>query len=130
VTACADSDIIRAMDDASQIHIPESFIRLQTRPGQRPAPLAQHIARRFEVCDDMANALVTRAQEVQFKLGITEPDVIDKVLEGLLELAGEEPDSVLSPPEARWVVCHMAEQLGWTEHLSPELRAMAGGLLQ
>jgi hypothetical protein len=28
------------------------------------------------------------------------------------------------------VVCHMAEQLGWAEHLSPELRAMGGGLLQ
>lgn len=131
VTACADSDMIRPMDDASQIHLPESFIRLYARPGQpRPAHLAQHIARRFEVCDDMAAALVTRAQEVQFKLGITEADVIDKVLEGLLELAGDDADSVLSPPEARWVVCHMAEQLGWAEHLSPELRAMAGGLLQ
>lgn len=119
------------MDDASQIHIPESFIRLHARPNQpRPAQLAERIARRFEVCDDMATALVTRAQEVQFKLGITEADVIDKVLDGLLELAGEDADSVLSPPEARWVVCHMAEQLGWAEHLSPELRAMGGGLLQ
>ena len=119
------------MDDVSQIHIPASFIRLHTRPHQpRPAHLAEHIARRFEVCNDMAAALVTRAQEVQFKLGITEPDVIDKVLDGLLELAGEDADSVLSAPEARWVVCHMAEQLGWAEHLSPELRAMAGGLLQ
>ena len=114
------------MDDASQIHIPESFIRLHARPNQpRPAQLAERIARRFEVCDDMATALVTRAQEVQFKLGITEADVIDKLLDSLLPIT-QGPDAVLSEPEAQWVVCHVAEQLGWVEHLSPELKALAG----
>lgn len=114
-----------AMDD-SQIHVPDSFIHLFVRRGQPvPRQRAAEIAQRFEVCDDMAAALLPRAQELQFKLGITEADVIDKLLQSLLPLT-EGTDAVLSAPEARWVVCHVAEQLGWVEHLSPELKALAG----
>jgi len=114
------------MDD-SQIHIPDSFVRLFVRPD-RPVPRhrAAEIAQRFEICDDMAAALVPRAQELQFGLGITEADVLDKLLESLLALAAPGADGApgaLSAPEARWVVCHLAEQLGWLDHLSPALRA-------
>ncbi len=112
------------MDD-SQIHIPDSFIHLFVKPHQPvPRHRAGEIAQRFEICDDMAASLVPRAQELQFKLGITEADVIDKLLESLMPLT-QGPDAVLSEAEARWVVCHLAEQLGWLEHLSAELRAMA-----
>lgn len=123
--------MIPRMDDHSQIHIPESFIRLYAPPGRaRPRALAEQIARRFEVCDELAATLAPRAQELKFQLGITEADVIDKMLETLLALAGgqdgTEPtaQAVLSEPEARWVVGHLAEQLGWLEHLSAELRAL------
>lgn len=118
------------MDD-SQIHIPDSFVRLFARPG-RPLPRhrAAEIAQRFEICDDLAASLVPRAQELQFGLGITEADVIDKLLESLLALAAPGPDGTpgtLTAPEARWVVCHLAEQLGWLDHLSPSLiEAVAG----
>lgn len=133
--------MIARMDDASQIHIPESFIRLYAPPGRpRPRQLAERVAQRFEICEALTASLAPRAQELQFKLGITEADVIDKMLATLLALTGEadageapgpnegaSPDAaeaVLSVPEARWVVGHLAEQLGWLEHLSPELRAM------
>lgn len=123
--------MIPGMDDASQIHIPESFIRLYAPVGRpRPRTLAERIAQRFEICDELAATLAPRAQELQFKLGITEADVIDKMLVTLMALTGEPDagpdaaDAVLSVPEARWVVGHLAEQLGWLEHLSPELKAL------
>lgn len=123
--------MIRPMDEHSQIHIPESFIRLYASPERaRARALAEQIAQRFEVCDELATSLAPRAQELQFKLGITEADVIDKMLDTLLALTGaqdgtEPPaDAVLSVAEARWVVGHLAEQLGWLEHLSAELRAL------
>jgi hypothetical protein len=112
------------MDD-SQIHIPDSFIHLFVKRHQPlPRQRAAEIAQRFEVCDDMAAALLPRAQELQFKLGLTEADVIDKLLESLTPLT-QGPDAMLGEAEARWVVCHLAEQLGWLEHLGPELRALA-----
>jgi len=118
------------MDD-SQIHIPDSFVRLFVPPG-RPVPRhrAAEIAQRFEICDDLAASLVPRAQELQFGLGITEADVLDKLLESLLALAAPGPDgasATLGEPEVRWVVCHLAEQLGWLEHLSPTLREAVAG---
>jgi hypothetical protein len=116
------------MDD-SQIHIPDSFIHLFARRGQPlPRQRAAEIAQRFELCDDMAATLMPRAQELQFKLGITEADVIDRLLQSLLALTqgGEGKPALLSVPEAQWVVCHLAEQLGWAQHLSPELQALAG----
>lgn len=128
--------MIRRMDDASQLHIPESFIRLYAPPHRpRTRALAEQIARRYEVCDELATTLAPRAQELQFKLGITEADVIDKMLQTLLALTGgqepgtEDPsaqpvEAVLSELEARWIVGHLAEQLGWLEHLSAELRAL------
>ena len=123
--------MIRPMDEHSQIHIPESFIRLYASPERaRARALAEQIAQRFEVCDELATSLAPRAQELQFKLGITEADVIDKMLDTLLALTGAqdgtEPtaNAVLSVAEARWVVGHLAEQLGWLEHLSAELRAL------
>lgn len=123
--------MIPTMDDASQIHIPESFIRLHAPPGRpRPRPLAERIAQRFEVCDALAASLAPRAQELQFQLGITEADVIDRMLQTLLALTGgQDPhgqatEAVLSEVEARWIVGHLAEQLGWLEHLSDDLRAL------
>lgn len=114
------------MDDANQIHVPPSFIHLFVPPGRAlPRGRATEIAQRFEVCEDMASALVPRAQELQFRLGITEADVIDQMLAGLMPLtAGDAP--VLAPAEARWVVCRLAEQLDWVSQLPPDLLALAG----
>jgi hypothetical protein len=118
---------IRLTMDDSQIHIPDSFVRLFVRPGRTvPRHRAAEIAQRFEICDDMAAALVPRAQALQFGLGITEADVLDKLLESLLALAAPGADGApgtLTRPEAHWVVCHLAEQLGWLDHLSPALLA-------
>lgn len=117
------------MNDDSQIHIPESFVWLFV-PRGRPVPRQRgpEIARRFEVCEDMAGTLVPHAQALQFKHGLNEADVIAQLLQSLLPLTEAEGnrEAVLSLGEAQWVVCKLAEQLDWTAHLGPELRALAG----
>jgi hypothetical protein len=56
----------------------------------------------------LANLLTEKAANMQFTLGITEELVLQQCELGLLT----EP-SVVSPVEARWVVCRLAELLNW-----------------
>lgn len=102
----------------SQIVVPDSFIQLFSRPGRlRPDASPEHIALRYEICDDMAAMLCDEAKDAQWRLGITEADVLDKTFDGLA--SGTVP---LTEPEARWVTCRLAELLGWTDHLARSLR--------
>lgn len=105
----------------SQIVVPDSFIQLFSRPGQpRPDALPEHIALRYEICDDMAAMLCDDAKDAQWRLGITEANVLDKMFDGLTSPAsGPVP---LTEPEARWVTCRLAELLGWTDHLARSQR--------
>ncbi|MBX3609011.1 MAG: ATPase with chaperone activity [Hydrogenophaga sp.] len=116
------------MSDDSQIHVPAAFIALHVAPGRHPrAHEAADIARRHEVCEDLAQSLVERAQQVQFQLGITEADVLDKMLVSLQAVAeGGAADVLPNPQEAGWVVGRLAELLGWSDHLSDAVRALAG----
>jgi len=93
----------------SQIVVPESFIALYRVPGRLKltAPKAE-IAQRHEFCDDLAHMLTEQAQTKLWKLGVTEADVLERMLRGL---AAE--DSVVNATEARWVVTRLAELLDW-----------------
>ncbi len=94
----------------SCLPIPPSFMALHMRTGQRrPDHSAEHIATRHEFCDDLAQLMSNTARQVQWDLGLDEGTVLDRMLQGLQ--AAEEP--VVSAMEARWVVCRLAELLGW-----------------
>lgn len=89
--------------------IPPSFMALYLRPGRlKPSAPREEIAGRYELCEDMANMLTEFATNMLFSLGITEADVLARCRQGL-----EGEDAVLSPAEADWVVCRLAELLGW-----------------
>jgi hypothetical protein len=93
----------------NQIEIPQSFIRLYMRPG-RPYPAAPHgvILVRYEQCEDMAVTLVEHAQAQAATAGLAERDILRRCQRGLAaDAAG------FSAPEARWVVCRLAELLEW-----------------
>lgn len=93
----------------SQIEIPPSFIALYLPPGQsRLRANFEEVLARYELCEDMANLLTETAQTMQFSLGITETDVLAKVLQGL-----QLPDSGFSGDEAQWVLRRLAELLNW-----------------
>ncbi len=95
--------------DEHQIHLPESFVALYVPAGKvKPTLGRDDLLQRYELCEDMAQLLTGRAADLQFQLGITEEMALDQFEQGLLA----EP-AVVSPAEARWVVCRLAELLQW-----------------
>jgi hypothetical protein len=102
----------------SQIVVPESFIALYRQPGRLKlsAPRSE-IAQRHEFCDDLAQMLTDQAQTKLWELGVTEADVLQRMLLGL-----RAEGSVLNDDEAVWVTTRLAELLGW-----PALSAQPAG---
>ena len=97
------------MDEGNQILIPPSFSALYVPPGKvKPTLGAREMAARYELCEDMAQLLTEQAANQQFQLGITEDLALDRCLQGLMC----EP-VVVNEPEARWVICRLAELLHW-----------------
>ena len=96
-------------DNAPQIDIPSSFLQLYVPAGRsKPsAPWSQVLAD-YELCEDMAHMLAPTAADLQFKLGVTEHDVIDRCYQGLRT----EP-CVLTEDQSQWVMQRMAEILSW-----------------
>jgi hypothetical protein len=97
------------MTDEFQIDIPPSFMALYVPPGKiKPALGQRDLAGRYELCEDLANLLTEKAANLQFTLGITEDLVLLQCETGLLT-----SPAVVTPLEARWVVCRLAELLQW-----------------
>lgn len=97
------------MLDDSQIEIPPSFVALFVPPGRiKPTASRQHIAERYELCEDLASMFVDTAQAKLWELGITEADVLERIHAGLLAGAGGVDEA-----EAGWVARRLAELLGW-----------------
>lgn len=97
------------MTSEFQIDIPPSFMALYVPPGQIKPSLGQRdMAARYELCEDLAQLLTEQAAQMQFNLGITEELVLAQCENGLRT----EP-AVVTPQEARWVVCRLAELLHW-----------------
>jgi hypothetical protein len=99
------------MSDDNQIYLPESFTALYVPPGKiKPSIGHREMAERYELCEDLANLLTEKAANMQFTLGITEELVLSQCEQGLLA----EP-AVVSPVEARWVVCRRRQQILWSD---------------
>ncbi len=97
------------MDETSQITVPPSFVALFMQPGRlKPGEPRETIARRYELCEDLATWLTDAAKDKLWELGIAEADVLERIHRGLLEGA-----SGLSVAEAEWVTRRLAELLGW-----------------
>ncbi len=97
------------MTDENQIVVPPSFIALFVEPGRiKPSAGRAEIAARYELCEDLASMLSEQALDKRWELGVTEHDVLERMLRGL----GAEP-AVVSEREAVWVVTRLAELLDW-----------------
>ena len=98
------------MSDDNQVEIPQSFIALFMESGRsKPAATRFFIAKRYELCEDMATLLTQTAQEMLHRLGITESDVLQRCYQGLL--AGE----IFNAAESEWVVRRLAELSQWRQ---------------
>ncbi|KPF47133.1 ATPase with chaperone activity [beta proteobacterium AAP121] len=94
-----------------QFTVPPSFIALFVPPGRsKPTETREHIAQRYELCEDLAQMLTEQANTKKWELGVTEADVLERMERGLRG-AG----SVVAEPEARWVVRRLAELLEWPD---------------
>ena len=99
----------------NQTLVPDSFIALYRDARQRLTATREHIATRYELCEDLANMLTEHASAVHFRDGIDEAEVLRRCHRGLRV----EPASV-EPPEAEWVVRRTAELLNWPVDLALE----------
>ena len=96
------------MSDDNQIIVPPSFIALFVPPGRlRPTEPREHIAARYELCEDLAQMLCETALTQRATLGVTELDVLERVHRGLGE------GGIVSEAEAAWVLRRLAELLDW-----------------
>ena len=89
--------------------LPPSFIELFVPAGRiKPREPREVIAARYELCEDMAQMLTEHAQAMLLEPGVAEGDVLERARKGLLV-----EGSVVGGDEAGWVVCRLAELLGW-----------------
>ena len=80
-------------------------------PGRiKPTAAREHIATRYEFCEDLAQMLTEQANTKRWELGVTEADVLERFHRGL-----QGDGSVVDEAEARWVVRRLAELLGWPD---------------
>ncbi len=93
------------MSEENQILIPESFLALFLSPGRaKPSASREHIMERYELCEDLASALVEQANTKKWELGVEKEDIVERIHQGLL--GGE---TGLSEAEARWITLRLAE---------------------
>lgn len=100
------------MDEYNQIEPPPSFVALFASPtGHKLLEPLSTVRLRYELCEDLAQALTEQACVDLFKSGGGEREVLAKME---LVLAAEE--SPITAAEAKWVVTRLAELLGWEPH--------------
>lgn len=94
------------MSDEYQIPIPPSFTAVHADArGRLRLPLGE-FRQRYELCEDLAQALSERARALEHDLGITRDDVLSRMAGGL-----HPPDSGLDEGEAGWVLRRLQELL-------------------
>lgn len=115
LSACLSPIESLAMDNTSQIQPPPSFAELfRTRSGKLSVSIDQ-VVTRYELCEDLSCHLVEQAQTLYHSGNSSEEQVLLGMHAGL---ASE--GSVVSTPEAGWIVQRLAELLQWkTPRLAP-----------
>lgn|GEM_PF-416012 len=98
----------RRMSDDDQTLIPPSFTALYADARGRLTLPREEFRARYELCEDMAQLLVERSQDIHHGQGVSEDIVLARTQAGLAsEGAG------FSAAEAAWVTTRLAELLGW-----------------
>ena len=101
----------------SQLWVAPSFVAMYVRPGKvKPDLDAASLYQRYEHCEDLSQLLVDMAGQMQANLGIDASDVLARVGIGLAQPG---PAS-LPAAEQRWVLCRLAELMGWPLPAWPE----------
>ena len=102
------------MDNENQITPPPSFLAVYShaRGGLREG--IDTVRARYELCEDLASALVEQAQTLYHVQAPSESGVLLGIHTGLCDV-----QSGLQTGEATWVTVRLAELLGWPCPLLP-----------
>ncbi len=93
------------MSDDSQIVIPESFLDLYRSPSRTKLQALQtEVLARYELCEDLASALVEQANTRMWELGVEKADIVNRIRQGLMG-----SDTGLGDAEAQWVSLRLSE---------------------
>ncbi|HVE53249.1 MAG TPA: hypothetical protein VNB23_07665, partial [Ramlibacter sp.] len=85
-----------SLDDPNQIEVPPSFLALYATPsGLRLTEPMSFVRERYELCEDLAQALTEQAGTAQFRSGDDETSVLRK-MQAALSVDG----SAVPPAEA------------------------------
>lgn len=104
------------MEDPNQIEVPPSFTALFASPsGYRLTEPMATVRARYELCEDLAQALTEQASTMLFKSGGAEAEVL-----ATIHAALSADGSAVQPREAAWVVTRLGELLDWD--VPPELQ--------
>ncbi len=108
------------MDNENQITPPPSFLAVYSDKRGRLRESIDTVRTRYELCEDLASALVEQAQTLYHVQAPSEAGVLLGIHAGLCSA-----ESGLAPGEATWVTMRLAELLGWP---CPQLPAEAAGV--
>jgi hypothetical protein len=93
----------------NQIEPPQSFMALFVKPGQtRPNAPQDVVLARYAQCEDMACILAEQAQTLAIMDNLSEREVMERCHRGL-----QTGEADFTENEAAWVICRLAELLGW-----------------
>ena len=95
-------------EDDNQILVPPSFAALYSDARGRLQATPAHLRERYELCEDLANHLVEQAQMLYHVQAPSEADILRRIHAGLAS-----DDSGVTPAEAAWITCRLAELLQW-----------------
>ena len=104
----------------NQIEPPQSFMAMYAAPGRsRPNAPQEVVLARYEQCEDMACMLTEHAQTRAFKENFSESEVLARCHRGLRDDAAD-----FNEKEAEWVICRLAELLGWEAYSCGTVQAL------
>lgn len=96
------------MHDDNQILIPPSFLAVFSDARGRLQMGQAEVRARYELCEDLANHLVEQAQTLYHVQAPSEAEILRGIHAGLAS-----PESGVTPAEATWITCRLAELLNW-----------------
>lgn len=94
--------------DANQLYLPPSFVACHADARGRLTRTLATVRARYELCEDMAQALVEQVQRLHVDGGDEQFTALQRVRNGL-----HDPAAGMEAAEADWVVQRLAELLEW-----------------
>lgn len=101
------------MIDQSQTPGLRAFVQMYAADPHAARELGTVIGERYELCEQLAQALAQQLTEMEQTTGVPSHHVRERVQAGLLR-----QDAIVTEPEAHWVMARLSDLLGWFETTS------------